>query len=176
VHWRLMSLAISVVLVAAEQVGAQTGDASHPCSLLTTAQVSAAVGTAGATQEGDMPGTGRGANPLRRVCAWGMPGGVFYLSVGKAPDPKLSSREMLDYMNRMYDSLKGQGWKYEKKDFGSTSCSLLTPPSGDANSSFATSCGTVAKGMLVMTSASSKTSVPMEKLKTLAESAAGRLP
>ena len=71
---------------------------------------------------------------------------------------------------------QGQGWKYEKKDFGSTSCSLLTPPPGDANSQFATICGTVVKEMLVMTSASSKPSVPMEKLKTLTESAAARLP
>ncbi len=79
-------------------------------------------------------------------------------------------------MNRMYDALKGQGWKYEKKDFGSTSCSLLTPPPGHANSQFATICGSVVKEMLVMTSASSKPSVPMEKLKTLTESATARLP
>jgi hypothetical protein len=105
-----------------------------------------------------------------------MTGGTFYLSVGKVPNPKMSTRELLDYMNRMYDALKGQGWTYEKKDFGSTSCSLLTPPPGDASSQFATICGTVVKEMLVMTSASSKPSVPMEKLKTLAESAAARLP
>ena len=66
--------------------------------------------------------------------------------------------------------------EYEKKDFGSTSCSLLTPPPGDANGQFATICGLVVKEMLVMTMASSKPSVPMEKLKTLAESAAARLP
>ena len=88
----------------------------------------------------------------------------------------MSTRELLDYMNSMYDALKGQGWKYEKKDFGGTSCSLLSPPPGDANSQFATICGTVVKEMLVMTSASSKPSVPMEKLKTLSESAAARLP
>jgi len=123
-----------------------------------------------------MPGSGHGANPLRRVCASAVTGGTFYLSVGKIPNPKMSTRELLDYMNRMYDALKGQGWQYEKKDFGSTSCSLLTPPPGDANSQFATICGTVVKEMLVMTSASSKPSVPMEKLRTLAESAAARLP
>jgi len=90
-----------------------------------------------------MPGSGRGANPLRRVCASAVTGGTFYLSVGKVPNPKMSTRELLDYMN---------------------------------NGQFATICGTVVKEMLVMTSASSKPSVPMEKLKTLAESAAARLP
>ena len=82
------------------QVAAQTGDALHPCKLLTTAQLSAALGTMGATQEGDMPGSGRGANPLRKVCASAMTGGTFYLSVGKVPNPKMSTRELLDYMAR----------------------------------------------------------------------------
>ena len=174
-HWRILGLAALFLQLATAQVAAQTGDALHPCKLLTTAQLTAALGTLGATQEGDMPGSGRGANPLRRVCASAMPGGTFYLSVGKVPNQKMSTRELLDYMNRMYDALKGQGWKYEKKEFGSTSCSLLTPPPGDATSQVATVCGTAIKEMLVMTSASSKPAVPMEKLKPLTESAAARL-
>ena len=105
-----------------------------------------------------------------------MPGGLFTLSVGKVPNPNLSTRQSLDYMNSMYDLLKGQGWKYEKKDFGSTSCSLVRPPAGAANGSPATSCATVVKGMLVMTGTSSKASIPAEKLKSLAETAAARLP
>jgi hypothetical protein len=47
-----------------------------------------------------------------------MPGGLFTFSVGKVPNPNLSTRQLLDYENSMYDLLKGQGWKYEKKDFG----------------------------------------------------------
>lgn len=175
-HWRVVRLPVLIGFVAAGQAGAQTGAASHPCSLLAAAQISAAVGSVGESREGDMPGTGHGANPLRRACSWSMPGGLFTLSVGKVPNPNLSTRQLLDYVNSMYDLLKGQGWKYEKKDFGSTSCSLLTPPAGAANGSPATSCATVVKGMLVMTSTSSKASIPAEKLKSLAETAAARLP
>ena len=175
-HWRVMSLAVLIGFIAAGQAGAQTGAASHPCSLLTAAQISEALGSVGESREGDMPGTGHGANPLRRACSWSMPGGLFTLSVGKVPNPNLSTRQLLDYMNSMYDLLKGQGWKYEKKDFGSTSCSLVTPPAGAANGSPATSCATVVKGMLVMTGTSSKASIPAEKLKSLAETAAARLP
>jgi hypothetical protein len=175
-HWRVMSLAVLIGFIAAGQAGAQTGAASHPCSLLTAAQISAAVGSVGESLEGDMPGTGHGANPLRRACSWSMPGGLFILQVGKVPNPNLNTRQLLDWVNSMYDLLKGQGWKYEKKDFGSTSCSLVTPPAGAANGSPATFCATVVKGMLVMTSASSKASIPAEKLKSLAETAAARLP
>lgn len=175
-HWRVMSIAVLVGFIAVGQAGAQTGAALHPCSLLTAAQISAAVGSVGESLEGDMPGTGHGANPLRRACSWGVPGGIFTLSVGKVPNPSMSTRQLLDYLNSMYDQLKGQGWQYEKKDFGSTSCSLLTPPAGAASGSPATSCATVVKGMLVIASTSSKASVPAEKLKSLAESAAARLP
>lgn len=78
-------------------------------------------------------------------------------------------------MNSTYDLLKDQGWKYEKEDFGSTSCSLLTPPAGAANGSPATSCATVVKGMLVMTGTSSKASIPAEKLKSpLARKTSGK--
>ena len=95
-HWRIPSLAALFLQVATAQVAAQTGDPLQPCKLLTAAQLSAALGTMGATQEGDMPGSGRGANPLRRVCAWAIRGGTFYLSVGKIPNPKMSTRELLD--------------------------------------------------------------------------------
>jgi hypothetical protein len=79
-------------------------------------------------------------------------------------------------MNSMYDMLKAQGWTYEKKDFGSISCSLVTPPAGAANGSPATFCATVVKGMLVMTGTSSKASIPAERLKSITETAASRLP
>jgi hypothetical protein len=111
-----------------------------------------------------------------RACSSSIPGGLFVLSVGKVPNPNQSTRELLDYINSMYDVLKGQGWKYEKKELGSTSCSLVTPPAGAADASPATFCATVAKGMLVMASVSSKASIPAEKLKPLAEAAAARLP
>ena len=175
-HSRLLTLTLLIGFIAARQAAAQTAPPPHPCSLLTAAQISAAVGSVGESREGDMPGTGRGANPLRRACSWSMPGGLFTLSVGKVANPNLSTRQLLDYVNSMFDLLKGQGWKYEKKDFGSTSCSLLTPPAGGANGSPATSCATVVKGLLVMTSASSKASIPAEKVKFLAETAAARLP
>ncbi len=170
-HWRVISLAVLIGFIAAGQAGAQTDAASHPCSLLTAAQISAAVGSVGESREGDMPGTGH-----KRACSWSMPGGYFLLLAEKV-DPKLSTRQVLDNINKIYDLLiKVQGWKYEKKDFGSTSCSLLTPPAGEANGSPMTSCATVVKGMVVMTSTSSKASIPAEKLKSLAETAAARLP
>jgi hypothetical protein len=170
-YWRVLSIAVLIGFIAVEHAGAQTGAASHPCSLLTAAEISAAVGTVGESREGDMPGAGHS-----RACSWSIPGGLFVLSVGTVTKENLSTRQLLDWVNSMYDQLKGQGWKYEKKDFGSTSCSQVTPPAGAANGSPLTSCATVVKKLLVMTSASSKAGIPAEKLKSLAETAAARLP
>ncbi|MEW5918146.1 MAG: hypothetical protein AB1762_17220 [Gemmatimonadota bacterium] len=171
-----MSLAVVLGFSAAGRAGAQTGATLHPCSLLTKAQVTTAVGSVGESAEGDMPGTGQGEKPLRRACSWGIPGGLFTLSVGKVPKQNMNTRQLLDWMNSMYDMLKAQGWKYEKSDFGSTSCSLLTPPAGAAQGSPTTFCATVVKGMLVMTAASAKATIAPEKLKSVTEIAASRLP
>jgi 3-methyladenine DNA glycosylase AlkD len=175
-HWRVVSLVVSIGFIAAGEAGAQTGGVSHPCSLLTPAQVSAAAGTVGKSAEGDMPGSGRGVIPHQRACSWEIPGGLFVLAVGKVTDPKLSARQILDSVNAMYDLFKGQGWKYEKKDYGSTTCSMVVPPAGTANASPSTYCATVAKGTFLMASASSKGLIPAEKVKALMEAAAARVP
>jgi len=169
--WRVFSLAVLIMLITLGQARAQSDAASHPCSLLTAEQITAAVGKVGEFKEGDMPG-----KTQMKACSWGITGGLFTLMVGKVPDSNRSTRQVLDDMNSIYDVLKGQGWKYDKKDFENISCSLLTPPAGEDNGSPMTSCATVVKGMLVMASASSKTSIDAEKLKSLTERAAARLP
>jgi hypothetical protein len=170
-HWQVLSFVVLSGLFAPELAEAQEDTVLHPCTFLTAPEITAAVGTAGQSAEGDMPGKAK-----MRACSWSIPGGLLTLSVGKVPNPNQSTRELLDGMNSMYDMLKAQGWKYEKKDLGSTSCSMVTPPAGEANAAPATFCATVRKGMLVMASASSKASIAAEKLAPLAEKAVARLP
>jgi hypothetical protein len=79
-NWRVIGLAVLIRFVGAGPAAAQTG-ALHPCSYLTTAQISATVGTVGESREGDMPGKAH-----MRACSWSIPGGLFTLSVGKVPD------------------------------------------------------------------------------------------
>ena len=170
-HLNLRTLVVLVGLIAVGESAAQAETVLHPCTLLTAPEITAAAGSAGKSAEGDMPGRAK-----MRACSWSIPGGLLTLSVGKMPNPNQSTRELLDSMNSMYDMLKAQGWKYEKKELASTSCSMVTPPAGDANSAPATYCATVSKGMLVMASASSKASIPPEKLAPLTGKAAARLP
>src|SRR5262245_15562843 len=115
-HWHVISLGAMIGFLTAGQAGAQAGAASHPCALLTAAQLNAAVGSIGQSKEGDMPGNGQ-----MRACSWSIPGGSLTLMVGKASDPN-RTRQLLNYM------FEGEGWRKVKSDSGKISCSLFTPP------------------------------------------------
>lgn len=169
-HYRIITFSFLILFIALEYAAAQGDDGLHPCSLLTAEQISASVGKVGESKEGDMPGKAK-----MRVCTWSLPDGLFTLTVGNMSNSNLTARQLLDNINSVYDVLKGEGWQYDKKDLGNTSCSILTPPAGADNGSPMTSCATVVKGMLVMTSASSRAGIDAEKLKSLAETAAARL-
>ena len=54
-YWRVVRVAVFIGFSAARQAAAQAGDASHPCSLVTAAQISAAVAlSAGVTAHESM--------------------------------------------------------------------------------------------------------------------------
>jgi hypothetical protein len=71
--------------------------------------------------------------------------------------------------------LTAKGWKQDKKDFGNVSCTLFTPPPGEKDAPANTSCLAVVKGMLVNADTISMSPIPIEKLKSLVDSASGRL-
>jgi len=140
------------------------------CSLLTTEEVSAV----GASGEG-IPGEMSAAKGVTmKMCSWKMKAGGLHLSAN--PAPAGASREQVEAeLTKTYNMLTSQGWKHEKKDFGSVVCDLFIPPANQKSAPANTSCLTVAQGMLVNADALSLTAVPMEKLKPLVDSAVGRL-
>ena len=109
-----------------------------------------------------------------KMCSWRMKSGGLHLSAN--PVPPGSSREAVEaQLSKTYQMLTSKGWKQQKKDFGSVSCTLLTPPAGDKVSPANTSCLAVVKGMMVNADALSMTPIAMEKVKPLVDAASGRL-
>jgi|SRR5215470_7633982 len=109
-----------------------------------------------------------------KMCSWRMKTGG--LNLGANPMPPGATRAQVEaQLTKTYQMLTSQGWKQEKKDFGGVSCTLFTPPANQKDAPANTSCLTVAKGMLVNADTISMTAIPMEKLKPLVDSAAGRL-
>ena len=109
-----------------------------------------------------------------KMCSWRMQAGGLHVSVARVGQG-MSRDAVIAELNKNYAALKAQGWTEEKKDFGSVFCNLMTPPAGQQDAPATTSCLAVTKGMMVSAATITKTRVPMEKLKTLVDSAAGRL-
>src|SRR5216684_2842048 len=144
------------------------------CSLLTASDVSA-LGAIGPGIESAIPtGNGAAAGDSVKMCNWRLPSGGMHLGVARIPEG--AAREaLMAKLNESWAALKTRGWTEEKKDFGGISCTAMTPPSGKKDNPYTTACLTITKGMMVSITTLSMARVPMEKVKALVESAAGRL-
>jgi hypothetical protein len=167
----LTTLVIGLLMAAS--LWAQT-TASQACALLSTNDLTA-IGATGPGQPAELPMTTGTKGETAKMCSWKMAAGGLHLSIGKV-GPGLTVDSVMAALNKPYAALLTQGWTEQKKDFGSTKCSLLTPPAGGKNNPTTTSCLTVAKGMMVTAATLSKTPVPIEKIKTLVDSAVARVP
>jgi hypothetical protein len=170
---RLATVLTLLMMFTAANVWAQ--EKSQVCSLLTAGDVSSIGGT-GQGIEGSMAiSEGPTKGDTVRLCSWRMPPGGIHLSLAKMP-PEVPRETLIAKLNETYALLKAQGWTETKKDFGRISCDLMTPPAGKQDNPYTTGCFTDTKGMLVSVATLSKTPIPMEKVKTLVESAASRVP
>ena len=117
-------------------------------------------------------GGGATKGDTMKMCSWRMQGGGLHVSVARMP-PGMSRDAVFAELNNAV--LKAQGWAEEKKDVGLVSCNLMTPPPGKQADPTTTSCLVIAKGMMLSAATITMTRLPMEKLKALVDSAAGRL-
>lgn len=167
---RNILMVCAVLMLATLDLQAQ----SKPvCSLLTASDV-AAVGATGQGIPGEMPMGAAGKGATMKMCSWRMKNGGLYLSANPMP-PGASRAGIEAQLTKTYQMLTAQGWKQDKKDFGSVSCNMFTPPAGQKDAPANTSCLAAAKGMMVNADVLSTTPIPMEKLKAIVDAALGRL-
>ncbi len=172
-HLRIGAWVCVFALGFAVKVAAQ----QKVCSLLTTAEVSAALGSSKAGVEGEMPVPGAPQGATMKMCSWplGTGAGGMHLSVSRM-DPKVTFDSLVSMSFQMYDQLKAQGWTEDRKDFGSVKCVVVRPPAGKQQAGPpTTSCLAQAKGMFLGASTITSSPVSMDKLKTLVDSAIARL-
>ena len=144
------------------------------CSLLTSREVSV-VGATGQGTESSVPiKEGPTKGDTLKLCSWKMAAGQLQLSITRMP-PGFSHETLIAQLSGTYATLKAQGWKDEKKDFGTISCSRMTPPAGKEELPMTTGCLTEAKGTVVSVATLGKTRVSMEKVKALVAGACRRL-
>jgi hypothetical protein len=150
----------------------------HACSLLTSAEVAAAVGgTPGPPSENDVVvSDGPSKGETMGLCTWPA-GPQASVSVAVVRAPQGAPREAgLAKIRQMFESLKAQGWSEEKRDFSHGRCVLMTPPPAGKGMPVSTGCFAEAKGMGVSVGHNGDARVSMDKVKTLLDKAIGRLP
>ncbi|HEY7140021.1 MAG TPA: hypothetical protein VIE44_07995 [Methylomirabilota bacterium] len=171
---------VGVLMTVATGLGAAQGADTkmHACSLLTSAEVAAAVGgTPGPPSENDIVvSEGPSKGETMGMCTWPA-GPQASVSVALVRAPQGAPREAgLAKIKQMFESLKAQGWSEEKRDFGKGRCVLMTPPSSGKGMPVSTGCFAEAKGMGISVGHNGGAGVPIDKVKTLLDKAIGRLP
>jgi hypothetical protein len=150
---------------------------SSACSLLTSADISAAVaGKVGEAHRTDMGVAPGAASKTMGNCMWKV-GDQGMISVGVMPAAKGAAREAgLAKLNEVYDALKAKHWTQEKQEFGYGWCSVMTPPASEKNTPIMSGCMAEAKGLAIaVTYLDPKQKLALDKAKALLDKAIGHL-
>ena len=150
---------------------------SSACSLLTTADINAAVaGKVGEPHQTDMGVSPGAASKTMGNCMWKV-GDQGMISVGVMPAAKGAAREAgLAKINEVYDALKAKHWTEEKQEFSNGWCSVMTPPASEKNTPIMSGCMAEAKGMAIgVTYLDPKQKLAPGKAKALLDKAIGHL-
>ncbi len=148
------------------------------CSLLTSAEIGAAIGApAGQSQENDMVvPEGPAKGETMSMCRWPV-GEQGMVSISVIRSPQGVQREAgLAQLSRMFDTLRAQGWTEERRDFSNTRCAIMTPPSSLKDVPPSTGCFAEAKGRGMGIGFMGTKKVAIEQVKVLIDKAIGRLP
>lgn len=148
------------------------------CSLLTSAEIGAAVGgTVGQLREhAIVVREGPSKGETMGMCTWrtGSEGSVA-VAIVRAPQGAQRDAGLAQF-KQTFQTLKAQGWSEEKKDFSNGMCALMTPPPPGTDMPISTGCFAESKGMGISVGHNGSARVPMDKVKTLLDKAIGRLP
>ena len=166
------------ILIVFAWSGLAAGKEMHTCALLTSSEVVAAVGGTGQSQESNIViPEGPSKGETLGGCMWAADNqGMVSISMIRAPQG--AQREAgLAKLKEVFQRFKAKGWAEEKKDFSNAKCALMTPPSSSKKDiPVMTGCFAEAKGMGLSVGYMGKTSVPIDKVKTLLDKAIERLP
>jgi len=172
---------VVAVLVMCAWSGALAAQKMHACSLLTSAEVSDAVGGhAGPFQESDIVvPAGPSKGETMGSCLWPLGDGQSMVSANVLRALQGAQREAgLAQLHQVFEGLKAEGWMEAHKRIGNATCATLTPPPAATDAPTMVVCLAEAKQMAIsvgwMTEKGKK--VAPAKIKTLLDTAVARLP
>jgi hypothetical protein len=146
------------------------------CALLKATEVGPAIGGTGAPHNSDMViPSGPAKGQTMHMCSWTNEKGGM-LSVAAIRVTADSKEAGMALIERVYATLKAQGWTEKSQAIAGGKCSVMTPPATLKDTPVTTGCFAEAKGMGVAVGSMGATRVPIEKVKPLLNKAIKRLP
>jgi hypothetical protein len=152
------------------------GTASNTCSLLTPADVEAAVGVKPEEphpSEMQVPGM----TETMQMCTWVVRPQQAQIMISATRMPPGTDVKALVRNNPGMDALRAQKWTEESKDFSNAWCIVMSPPANIKEPMFMSACASAPKGtVLSVTYISPTKKLSIDQAKTLLDKAAARLP
>ncbi len=149
------------------------------CSLLTTAEVSTAIGTKApsGTDHSFVVDSGPSKGETMRTCTW-MLGPFRAVTLNFLHQSTGAQREQgLSAVREQLNDLKEKGWDEQFDDTPDPKCATLTPPKGMADAPTVVACMTEQKGNAIGVGFMNVGgSVPTGNMRTLLSQAVARLP
>ena len=148
------------------------------CSLLTDADITAAVGAPGKahheTQTAIKDGPAKGET--MRTCSWSVQNGAVNLSFVKVADVEAAKSAFRAQMQQTVQSLKTQGWTIDEKAFGDNmSCWIGTPPPKATDLPYGTGCVGASHGVGISVGSIGTSKVDVGAIQKLLDAAMKRL-
>jgi hypothetical protein len=165
------------VLIGATPAIARVSLPDKACSLLTDAEITAAVAAPTKATENQMPvQQGAAKGETMRTCSWSIPNGAVNLSFVKVGDMEAAKTAFRAQMQKTLQSLKTQGWTIEEKPFGDNeSCWTGTPPANAKDTPRATGCAGSTNGVGISVGITGSMKVDADAVKKLLDAAMKRL-
>jgi len=151
---------------------------SVACSLLISSEIEAVTGTksgAGTPMDMNVP-SAQGKQETVYVCLWPIAAQKAQVVVSMGRLPPGQNTQAIAKKNAGMDALRAKHYSEESRDFGSTTCSAMTPPASEKGGMNMTACTAGAKGRLVSVTFMSPTKkLSIDETKSLLDKAVGRI-
>jgi hypothetical protein len=172
----ILTIGVAALICATPAIARATPP-DKACSLLTDAEITAAVGAPSKSTENQMEVTqGPAKGGTVRTCTWLIPTGAVNLSLMKVGDIEAARTAFRAQMQRTMQALKNKGWTIEEKAFGEDArCWIGTPPASDKDTPRATGCVGATNGIGISVGTTGSAKVEADAVKKLLDAAMKRL-
>lgn len=171
-------LLTTVLIATAMQLPADAATKYQPCSLLTAADLEAAL-RAKVDRFADRDMTipaGPFKGDIMSTCDWAVGSAYVTLNVIRGPKNAQEKAAGLASFRAKEEGLKKKGWTVEPGNIPGAECVSIKPPASEPTALPGASCVMVSKGLAFWLGVNSKAPVTVQEVKALADRVAARLP